>query len=134
MRNLRISLVLLTVIVFLVFVTSGSVEAGSRPNGRDFNQHSRSHSSQSYNSQSYNSKDRSCSSRQPALNYKTVTYAKHNHNRNYVKHHVHCVERRPVRYVVKPECRPHQRHHGGRYLYPALIGAGVGLLVLGLTR
>ena len=84
-----------------------------------------------------------------------------NYNRRNKPHRVHYVNprsdvrcydepRSDVRCYVEPRCDSRRRHHRAqyvkrhrrhhhhhdhdRYLYPALIGAGVGLLVLGLAH
>ncbi|MBN2809666.1 MAG: hypothetical protein JXR80_09270 [Deltaproteobacteria bacterium] len=125
MKNLKIYLVLVTAIVSLTIPMAGAAEAGSRQNGRDLNHYSQN--------QSHKSSSRSYSKRPPEVNHKQIKYVRHTDSRYYPQPRVQCVAARPVRYV-KPVCSPQYHNHRNRYLYPALIGAGVGLLVLGLTR
>lgn len=115
MKKLRTKLTVLTVVISLVFATVGMAEARNNHNNH-YKQYS-----QNYNPHHYNNfQHKPCYKRVVKNNYRF-----YNHNKR----------RPPVKYV-----RPHRvkyvkpRRHHNRYLYPVLIGAGVGLLVLGLTR
>ena len=119
MRNLKISLMVLAMVVYLTLSTIGIAEARSYNNKK--NKHT--HYSQTYNN------DRNYQAKRSNNHYKQ--YNKH-HRVKYVKHHrVKHVKHHRTKYVKRQYRR---QHYHNRYLYPALIGAGVGLLVLGMTR
>ncbi len=114
MRKLRKSLIVLTVVASLLVSTMGMAEA------RNHKYNNKSQYSQNYNNNHQNYKQHN--------NY----YRSNRHHRvQYVKNH-RVRRHSPARPAVVVK-RHHRRHHN-RYLYPALLGAGVGLLVLGLTR
>ena len=57
-------------------------------------------------------------------------------NRNYkAKRSVnHCTQYKKIQRVKYVKPQRSYKNHNNRYLYPALLGAGVGMLVLGIIR
>lgn len=113
MKKLSKSLMVLTVVASLLIGSIGMAEAGNQKYNN--NQYCQNYNNHHQNYNQYNNYYR------PNKNHR-VQYVKH-HRAQYIKH-------RRAQYVK----RHHRHNHHNRYLYPALIGAGVGLLVLGLTR
>ena len=134
MKKLRMSLLVLTVIASCMLGMVAMAEA--RDHNRDYNdnyysQH-RDRNHHAYDNHNRYDKPRHARyvKRQPARRYTAPPrharyyYEPQSPPPRYAKHH-------RVRYV-----KHHNSHHHDhdRYLYPALIGAGVGLLVLGLAH
>ena len=114
MKILKKSLMVLTIAASMLISTMGMVEARNQ-------KYDNSHQdSQNYNNNHQNYKQHN--------NYYRPNK---NHRVHQVKHH----RAQHVNHRLTQNVKRHHRHdHHNRYLYPVLIGAGVGLLVLGLTR
>ena len=124
MKKLRMSLMVLTMIVSFGLGTVAMAEARNRHSDYNDNYYSRNYN----NYDRYNKPHRVHYVRP----YPARHYAEPPHRaRHYVKPH-------PARYATHHRAdyvKHHRRHHDhNRYLYPALIGAGIGLLVLGLAH
>ena len=116
MKKMKTSLMVLTMAASLMFSTIGMAEARSQNTNNNYHQYSQNH-----NTHNYNSNYRNTQYTQTKRNNNNYNQYTRNHRAQYVKNH-------QVKYVKQ------HRPHNNRYLYPALIGAGVGLLVLGMTR
>ncbi len=114
MRKLTKSLTVFTIVASLLMSSVGMAEA------RNHKYNNRQQYCQSYNNNHKNYNQHNNYYR-PNKNHR-VQHVKY-HRAKYIKH-------QRVQHVK----RHHRHNHHNRYLYPALIGAGVGLLVLGLTQ
>ena len=110
------SLMVLTVVASLLISSIGMAEA------RNHKYNDNVQYSQNYNNSHHQNHSQYNNYYRPNKHHR-IQQAKH-HRNQYIKRHCHAQH-------VKHH---HRHHHNNRYLYPALIGAGVGLLVLGLTR